>query len=166
MGRRPLAAIVIALGVVACSGSQEELPGAAGSDTGESTAADRPFSQFRFTHDGRQWDLAHGEYLVAMLSTSCDHCEEEIAHLNELAAIPEFPPVVALMLGDEDTLSALRERTELSFPAVLVEPLTFFQFVGDAPPRVIYVRDGRQIHYWDEKAPEVNDLFDVVSVQR
>jgi len=124
---------------------------------------DRPLAQFRFDHKGTTWDLGKGSYLVAFLSTSCDHCERDMQTLNDLALIPQFPRVAALMLGDEETLQALLARNQPEFPTILIEPLTFFQFIGEAPPRVYYIVDGRPVQYWDGEPPAIADVLALVS---
>jgi len=86
----------------------------------------------------------------------CNANSEEVHQLRR--ENPELPQVVGLMLGDEDTLTALVGRTEPNFPMTLIEPLTFFEFIGSTPPRIHYVHDGQSVHYWDEHLPEVNDL--------
>lgn len=52
--------------------------------------------------------------------------------LNDLSLIPDLPPVVALMLGDDETLEAFRDSTKPEFPASLVDVLDFFQFIGES----------------------------------
>lgn len=129
-------------------------------DTGTTPDKDRPFAQFRFEVDGETWDLGEGEYLVAMLSDSCDHCVESVETLNELASVPELPQVIGLMLGEEETLQEFLEITNPQFPTLLIEALTFFQFIGVEPPRFIHVRDGKQVRFWDEDVPEDLELLE------
>ena len=114
----------------------------------------RPFARFRFQLDGQEWDLGKGEYFVALLSDSCDHCAEAVAKLNELPLFfPELPPIIGLCLGDEETLKQFREETEPEFPTVLIDPLVFFSLIADAPPRYTYISEGTEITHWDEVLP-------------
>ena len=46
----------------------------------------------------------------------------------------------------------------------MIDTLVFFEFIGDAPPRFFYVKDGRQIHFWDEKVPEIAETLEVLSM--
>ena len=65
-------------------------------------------------------DLGKGKYFVAILSTSCAHCEEEARRLSKIPRFfPDFPPIVGLCLGEEETLSQFRERGEIEFPTVI-----------------------------------------------
>ena len=43
---------------------------------------------------------------------------------------------------------------------------TFFSFVGAAPPRFYYMRDGIPMKFWDESVPDVNEVIDLRSVER
>ncbi len=113
----------------------------------------RPFAQFVFEEMGVPYDLGSGEYLVAMLSTTCEHCMATVPDLNEFARRPDGPPVVGLMTGDEATLEQFRQDTQPEFPTHLVGVREFYSFVNVAPPRFFYVRDGRSIRSWDDNVP-------------
>jgi len=124
----------------------------------EADGPDRPFAQFVFEADGVEWDLGTGEYFVAMYSTTCGHCLETIATLNELAMQPDFLlPIVALCYEDEP--GSFEEFSALGGAIFPMHSLggyirTFFSLVGDAPPRFIYILDGRQVAFWDDEVPE------------
>lgn len=140
---------------MASSGSKETKSG--------KTDHDRPFAQFQFSTEGKNLDLGKGKYFVAMLSASCSHCEAAVGELNELARfLPNLPPIVALCLGEEDTLTEFRAKTHPEFPTFLVPPLKFFEFIGDAPPRFILVSEGKQTGSWDHKIPEDTELLELL----
>lgn len=125
----------------------------------------RPFAQFEVPAEDGVYRLGQGEYLVAMLSATCEHCQKAMEALNEVALVPELPRPVGLVLGDEETLEQFEETTQAAFPLMLVEPLTFFQFIGEAPPRLIHVRDGKQAAFWDEPIPDVTVLVEALLVK-
>ena len=128
----------------------------------------RPFAQFVFEIDGMEWDLGVGEYFVVMLNTTCEHCMESVEQLNELALIPEFPPIVGLCFEEEEgELADFREMTAPEFPLYSLgdRVRVFYSLVGEAPPRFIYARDGRQIVFWDETLPDPDVLLDAFSSQ-
>ena len=128
---------------------------------------DRPFARFRFQLDNEEWDLGNGEYFVALLSDSCDHCAEAVAKLNELPLFfPEMPPIIGLCLGDEETLKQFQEETQPEFPTVLTDPLVFFSLIGDAPPRYTYISGGAEIGHWDEELPNDQQLLEKLSARR
>jgi hypothetical protein len=152
--------IVVLVGVVAYANSWEDLFGKAGRPGGRTGTRDpdRPFAQFVFDLDDNHWDLGRGEYLVAMLSTTCDQCRAAVETLNELILIPQMPPLIALMLGEENDLEDFRAVTQPEFPTTLIDPLVFLQLIGVEPPRLIYVLDGRQVLCWDEELPAIPEI--------
>lgn len=122
------------------------------------TEENRPFAQFVFEADGMSWDLGRGEYFVAMLSATCEHCMASIPAVNALAATPGFPPIVGLCYEEEP--GSFEEFRALTSPAFALHSLgsqgrLFSSFIGQEPPRFIYIRDGRQVAYWDQDVPGV-----------
>lgn len=110
---------------------------------------ERPFAQFVFTADGVDYDLGEGEYLVAMLNATCSHCKASVPALNELFETEGMPEMVALMMGTEAEYAAFQAETVPLFSGQLIEMLTFMEHIGTAPPRLIHIRDGAVIQYWD-----------------
>lgn len=123
---------------------------------------ERPFAEFKFEYEGLKIDLGTGTYVVAMLSDTCEHCGESIEPLNEMLDIPGFPFIVGLCLGEEETFGEFIASRQPKFPVRLIEPLKFFEHIGDAPPRFILVRDGKSIHYWDDELPEAPEILDAM----
>ncbi len=121
---------------------------------------DRPFGQFVFTADGKDFDLGQGEYLVAMLSATCEHCQASVPGLNALVTSDRFPEFVALMIGTDDEVDKFLLLTLPEFPLQPIEMLTFMSFIGTAPPRLHYLRDGQSVHHWDwdDAPPSVEDV--------
>jgi len=119
----------------------------------------RPFAQFVFTADGQEYDLGKGEYLVAMLNATCSHCKESVPALNDLAERDDLPAMVALMMGTESELRDFQAETVPLFPGQLIEMLTFMEFIGTAPPRLIHIRDGAIVRHWDWKDDVPNEAI-------
>jgi len=137
--------------------------------SGDRYDKERPFAQFRFESDGHLWDLGKGEYFVVLLSDSCDHCEKTMLELNELPLLlQDFPAIIGLFLGEEETLKELCKKVKPEYPTILIDPLTFFRLLGDAtaPPRFVYIRNGKQIQHWDEMLPERAELAELLSGSR
>jgi len=114
-----------------------------------------PFSRFEITSEltGETYKLAQGEYLVAALSMTCEHCMASVPALNQLM-IPDFPPLVAL--GNEPApgdLDTFKMTTQAMFPIYNLGPnfLEFSQFIGQSPPRLYFVIDGHSAMFWDWK---------------
>ena len=123
---------------------------------------ERPFAQFVFEEEGMPWDLGAGEYLVVMLSMSCEHCKSSIPALNEIAQKTGLPALVALCYEEKaGELETFREETEPLFPLYSLgnRVRLFFSLIGSEPPRLIYVKDGQQMLYWDMTIPAPNDLL-------
>jgi hypothetical protein len=116
--------------------------------------SDRKFASFQIQDTTKTVDLGQGTYLVAFLSDSCEHCQAIVSQLNALPQTnPDFPPVVALVLGEADTLKQFRQQFKPNFPLGLLEPLKFFDFIGDAPPSFYIIRDGKEVKHWDKELP-------------
>jgi len=127
---------------------------------------DRPFAQFQFEVEGFDWDLGSGEYFVALLSDTCEHCAAASEEMNEMSvSLPDMPPIDGLMLGTETSLQQFREQVDPQYPTILIEPLRFGQLLDDAvaPPRFFYVRDGKAVRYWDEELPEEMELRELIA---
>lgn len=108
-----------------------------------------PFAGFNVETGSGTLSLAEGRYLVAMLSATCDHCAEAVEPLNEVALDPDAPPVVALMLGDDDAIAEFGAYTGALFPLARVDDLTFMTLLGKEPPRFYVVENGRPLGHMD-----------------
>ena len=123
----------------------------------KATEDSRPFAQFVFDLDGVHYDLGKGEYFVAMLDAACEHCMATVEDLNQRLILPDFPPIIGLCYEQETgLLDEFRDATGALFPLYSLGDRVrlFFSLVGEAPPRFIYVYEGRQIVYWDLEVPD------------
>lgn len=157
MQRRRLAAATLALavGIIAgVSGGKQTTvtapPNAAPTD------GSKPYAQFVFEADGQSYDLGTGEYLVAFLNATCEHCKASVPGLNKLMEMPSLPPLVALMMGNEAQLADFQQQTQPLFSAHLIPPLLFMEFIGTVPPRLSHIREGVGVRHWDweDEVPE------------
>ncbi len=111
---------------------------------------ERPFAQFQVeTPDGAVLDLGQGEYFVAMMSTTCDDCAAAVAPLNEVYLSQSTPPLVALMLGTEESQQEFEANTSPEFPRRLIDDLQFLSLIGKEPPRFYIIQDGKPVRYLD-----------------
>ncbi|MDX9975670.1 MAG: hypothetical protein RBU21_22000 [FCB group bacterium] len=118
-----------------------------------SAPLDRPFSQFVLEVDGHNVDLGKGEYLVAVFSSTCDHCMASVEKLNPLAELRNFPPVVGLIEGSPESIQQFELFTGPQFPLHPIGLRTFSEFIDKFPPRFVLVRDGIALHTWDDEVP-------------
>jgi len=122
---------------------------------------DRPFAQFNFSENGQEYNLGQGEYFVAMLSMTCEHCMAAMPTLNTLAERPDMPPLVAICYEESPgTLATFREQTLPTFPLFSINDRIglFFSLIGNAPPRFYLIRDGQSLKYWDDDIPSTEEI--------
>ncbi len=121
-------------------------------------SADRPFAAYLVETEGATIDLGKGDYLVAMLSATCEHCQAAVAVLNDLAAEPDMLPIVSLMLGTEEEMMDFESLTDPQFPTQVIDALQFMNLIGTEPPRFYLVRDGAARAHTDILDPTLEDL--------
>ncbi len=128
----------------------------------------RPFAQFVFEADGQHFDLGKGEFLVAFLNSTCEHCRASVPALNRLIETPGLPPMIALMMGDADEFADFQAQTSPLFSGHRIESLTFMEFIGTVPPRLSYIRDGVGVQHWDweDVVPEAEIVARFVPVKK
>lgn len=172
IGNKVLAAAII--GLVSLSASYVEFyrsrtTGAPPPENGPqlSNTAPGPFSKYVITTDAQEkYDLGHGVYLVALLSSTCEHCMATVPTLNEFVLRPDvLPTLVGLCYEPEPgSLEIFRITTAASFPLYSLgdDFLTFSQYIGQEPPRLSLVRDGHAIQSWDGVMPALEELVAAV----
>ncbi len=131
-------------------------------NSGQDTAL---FSQFIAETEEGVFDLGSGEYLVVVLSLTCEECIREVPVLNQLLVHPDLPPMVALCLEEEEGgLERFRLETNPEFPLHSLgnRPLLYFSLIGQDTFRMYYVRDGRPLRFWDGHPPEITELLQIV----
>jgi len=124
-----------------------------------------PYARFAFDVDQQHFDLGRGEYLVALLSMSCDHCIEQAPKLNDLMLMPDLPPIVALCLEESaGDMDEFRAAVQPLFPmySIGAQVRLFFNLIGKEPPRLTYIRDGQPLHFWDGEFPPYEELVDTI----
>ncbi len=150
---------LIVIGLSAALGKPAPAPpvaGPAGDDP------DRPFAAYSFDYEGRSYDLGSGDYLVAMLSATCEHCQAAVGVLNKLATEPGTPSIVALMLGTEQEMEEFRDLTSPEFPIYAIDGLQFMNLIAKEPPRFYIIRGGREARHIDVLDPTLEDLEKLV----
>ena len=129
---------------------------------------ERPFADLVFEDAGVTYDLGKGVYFLVMLNTTCHHCQGSVETLNEFALIPDFPAVVALCFEDDELpLEDFRLLTNPLFPTFSMAGRTrLFWSLVDTPPRFALVRNGVQVHYWDEDPPGPDEALHALGSTR
>jgi hypothetical protein len=98
--------------------------------------------------------LNSGTYLVVVMDTGCDHCQEIIPQLNMLAETPGLPQLVGLCVNNESDRMAFLEEFQPTFPLGQIEDNVFWRLLGDGDmPRTILTHDGYVKQIWDLNPP-------------
>ncbi len=120
-----------------------------------------PFAKYNITWQDKIRHLSKGTYLIALLSDSCTHCADEMPGLKRFADHLQAPTVVALMLGEEDSMADFNHQHQPNFPMQLIPPLEFFNLLGDAdaPPRFVLIQNGEIIQYWNAHLPKAEKIL-------
>lgn len=121
-----------------------------------------PLVNMKFEVDGKLYDFGKGEYLVALLSFSCDHCIEEAPKLNDYSLFDKLPPLVAICL--EETLGEKEDfisKVNPEFPIYSLgnKPLLFLSLIDKEPPRLIHIRNGKVLKIWDYNLPNIGEII-------
>lgn len=112
---------------------------------------DFPFESFTHFETRGRVDLSSGENLVAIFNLDCEHCQQAATELGELKRNQEnFPELYVLYYQEgSTTVEDFESITQSSFPYDLIEVNTFFDLIGDSPPRVYHLKDGKVLGVWD-----------------
>lgn len=160
------AAVLSAVLVIVGSGygQQNATPPTQTSDV--EASKERPFAHLVVSAADGPLSLGEGEYLVAALSATCDHCMATVPALNELSLFPEIPTVVSLIMGNAGEIDTFKQLVSPEFPLLPLPDLELFKFVGPAPPRFHYVVDGISVKHWDDEPPTLEELLLLTEEQR
>ena len=95
-----------------------------------------------FTYSGRT-DLSSGEKIIAILNLDCEHCQELSKELGILQKEKLLPDTYALyFIEGETTVEQFEQMTNSAFPYAEIDVNTFFDLIGESPPRVYILNDG------------------------
>lgn len=111
--------------------------------------------------DGAELNLGAGQYLVALLNATCDHCKATVPAINLLAIRPDIPTVVGLVQEPEaGSLDAFMQETGGQFPTLSMgNDFEFLNLLKTAPPRFTLIKDGRPVVSWEGFPPTAEDLL-------
>jgi hypothetical protein len=136
------------------------VPNENGGENGGENAVSR-FARFTVSAvDGTTPSLTAGVQVVAFFSLDCEHCQDTARMLQDIA--PELAPipVSCVFLGEREAVDGFFEIAGGTFPWAIADLADFFDFIGDAPPRVYLLVDGEAREYWDLETFDVNVVLD------
>jgi hypothetical protein len=154
-------AVALALGVYAHSTLQVDAIPIANQEQGTVLNPDPQFTQFKFTDEtGQTYDLGQGDYLVAVMSMTCEDCQASVPAINELQTALSVPLVALCFEEHEGALREFREKTQPEFPLLSIgdQVLLFNNLIGDEPPRFHAVRNGLSLKHWDMAPPSRDEI--------
>jgi uncharacterized membrane protein YphA (DoxX/SURF4 family) len=103
-----------------------------------------------FTYAGRT-DLSSGEKMIAILNLDCEHCQELSKELGRLQKENLLPDIYALYFKEgETTIEQFEEMTNSAFPYAEIDVNTFFDLIGESPPRLYVLNNGNVDAVFDE----------------
>ena len=104
-----------------------------------------------FEYRGRV-DLTQGEKWVAVFNLDCEHCQEVARMLAEFMQEQENLPEVYVLFYSEGatTVEEFEALTQSKFSYTFIDVNTFFDLIGDSPPRLYLLSEGKVIQYWDK----------------
>ena len=117
------------------------------------------FSIFNQTKpDGTLIELTTDNCLAAFFSLECDHCKEISEIMGDLSLrIPEMR-MYCMFLGKEEQVAGFFEETYSNFPYLVINPFQFFNFIGNAPPRIYSLSDGEILKFWDLDDFDIDEI--------
>jgi|TARA_B100001059_G_scaffold114378_2_gene114615 hypothetical protein len=112
---------------------------------------DFPFENFTHFEPKGRVDLSSGEKLIAIFNLDCEHCQEAATALGELQRQHEIFPELYVLFYKEGptTVDSFESITQSSSPYAFIEVNTFFDLIGDSPPRIYYLNNGTVAEIWD-----------------
>ena len=131
----------------------------------DSDAAERLFTPLKLTDEnGQEFDLGKGDYLVAVMSMTCEDCQASVPTVNELQSNLNIPLVALCFEEHEGALREFREKTQAVFPLLSIgdQILLFNNLIGDEPPRFHAIHDGKSLKYWDMTPPTAQEVADAL----
>ena len=125
---------------------------------------DFPFDTFTHFEPKGRVDLSNGENLIAVFNLDCEHCQEAATELGKLQRGHEnFPKLYVLFYQEGPTsVDEFENLTQSSFPYDFIDVNTFFDLIGDSPPRIYYMNNGVVDQIWDaDFSQNILNTFDL-----
>ena len=112
--------------------------------------------EFRFANytnfegEGRV-DLSNGEKLIAILNLECDHCQALAQELSETKnRTNKLPKIYTLLFKEGNvTVDSFKTMTNFNFPYHMIGVNEFLNLIGQSPPRIYWLKDGKVKEIWD-----------------
>jgi hypothetical protein len=113
---------------------------------------DFKFAEYtNFAGEGRV-DLSHGDKLIAIMNTECDHCQLLAKDITVMKKKMKWFPEMYTLLFSEGSITAdsFKVTTDFDLPYEVIGVKEFFNLIGQSPPRIYWLRDGVVKEIWDK----------------
>ncbi|TSA30802.1 MAG: hypothetical protein D4R68_00045 [Ignavibacteriales bacterium] len=104
-----------------------------------------------FESEGRV-DLSRDEKLLVILNLECDHCQILAKELSEIKnQTNKLPKLYALLFKEGNvTVDSFEKMTKFNFPYHMIDMNEFLNLIGQTPPRIYWLKNGKVKEIWDE----------------
>jgi uncharacterized membrane protein YphA (DoxX/SURF4 family) len=104
-----------------------------------------------FEGEGRV-DLSNGEKLLLILNLECNHCQALAKELSRMKnQIGKLPKIYALLFKEGNiTVDSFKVMTGFNFPYHTIGMNEFLNLIGQSPPRLYWLKDGKIKEIWDK----------------
>ncbi len=104
-----------------------------------------------FEGEGRV-DLSVGEKLLVIINLECDHCQTLAKELSETKnQTNKLPKLYALLFKEGNvTVDSFKTMTKFNLPYHMIGLNEFLNLIGQSPPRIYWLKDGKVKGIWDE----------------
>jgi uncharacterized membrane protein YphA (DoxX/SURF4 family) len=110
------------------------------------------FSDYtHFENEGRV-DLSKGEKWIVVINLACEHCQQAAIEIGSLQRElgTSFPEIYALYYKEGDfSVEDFEALTKAKFPYHMIDLNVFFDLIGESPPRLYKLMDGKVSEFWD-----------------
>ncbi len=113
---------------------------------------DLKFSKYtNFERVGRV-DLTEGNKLVAIFYIDCEHCMKTANDIIQLEdETTKFQNFFILFGGEEeDNVQTFFDEANIAHPYLRIPLDDFFDLIGNSPPRIYWLQDGKVKEFWDD----------------
>lgn len=119
---------------------------------------DNVFAKYtNFEPQGRV-DLTQGDRLIAVMDVNCQHCQAVAKELGEFdSSTDKLLPLYFLLYQEKEGGNSVEYffyLTNTNYPYHTIGEDEFFSLIGNAPPRIYWLHDGKIKAKWDENFVE------------
>ncbi|OGU66400.1 MAG: hypothetical protein A2499_17805 [Stygiobacter sp. RIFOXYC12_FULL_38_8] len=112
---------------------------------------DFKFNQYTSFEGSGRVDLSSGNKLLAVFNTECEHCQAAAKDLAKLKSHHSFPEMYVLFFSEGVvSVDSFKTVTHSNFPFRIIRMREFFSLIGQSPPRIYWLQNGKIKEMWDD----------------